>query len=72
MKLGGIKVLGFRKPGLTVPMAAMVLALIPPIKWSMKFVNMKTWSGFPMRLDLLGMDAVKVVTVMLLMLRLFE
>ena len=37
MKLGGVKVLEIKKPGLTVLMAAMIPALIPPIKWFIKF-----------------------------------
>ncbi len=36
-RLGAKRYWRFRKPGQTVPMAAMVPALIPPIKWFIKF-----------------------------------
>jgi hypothetical protein len=43
-----------RDPGLMIPMADMVLALMPPIKQSKKLSNLKTWPGAPVILGLLG------------------
>ena len=47
-----------RDPGLMVPIAEMVLALVPPIKRSKKLLNWKTWLGAPVILGLLGKEAV--------------
>ncbi len=44
-------------PGLMVPMADRVLALMPPIKQSKKLLNLKTWSGAPVISGLLGKEA---------------
>jgi hypothetical protein len=46
-----------RDPGLMVPIVDMVLALMPPIKRSKKLSNLKTWSGAPVILGLLGKEA---------------
>jgi hypothetical protein len=47
-----------RDPRLMVPIADMVLALMPPIKQSKKLLNLKTWLGAPMISGLLGKEAV--------------
>ncbi len=46
-----------RDPRLMVPIADMVSALMPPIKQSKKLLNLKTWSGAPGILGLLGKEA---------------
>jgi hypothetical protein len=46
-----------RDPGLMVPIADMVLALVPPIKQSKKLSNLKTWSGAPVISGLLEKEA---------------
>jgi hypothetical protein len=46
-----------KDPGLMVPMAEMVLALMPPIKQFKKLLNLKTWSGAPVISGLLGKEA---------------
>ncbi len=43
--------------GLMVPMVDMVLALMPPVKRYKKLSNLKTWSGAPVILGLLGKEA---------------
>ncbi len=57
-----------RDPGLMVPIADMVLALTPPIKRSKKLLNLKTWLGAPVILDLLGKEAMQIVLAVMLML----
>ncbi len=47
-----------RDHGLMVPIADMVLALMPPIKQSKKLSNLKTWSGAPVISGHLGKEAV--------------
>ncbi len=45
-------------PGVMVPIADTVLALMPSIKQFKKLLNLKTWSGAPEISGLLGKEAV--------------
>jgi hypothetical protein len=58
--------------GLMAPMVATVFSLMPPIKQSKKLSNLKTWSGAPVILFLLGNEAVWVLSAGLFMLEFSE
>jgi hypothetical protein len=57
MDLRGIQELGTMRSQVDGP-ADMVLALMPPIKQSKKLLKLKTWSGAPVILGILGKEAV--------------